>query len=189
MTKGKELPPDEAWEAIQKLALEEEAERVGKLSDEEIDQELAQKGIDPKALRQRGKALAERLAAKPPAPVIALPAPPPRRGGPLYVWIAAAAIAAAVPVAIALIHQDEGVSSGWHPSPSAQAQAAGLRDQALRACREGHFPECERGLDEAKALDPSGEERSDVREARRRIEQAHKAPPSLAPSEGAPAPR
>lgn len=54
----------EAWEALERMAVREEAERIAALSDEELDAELAAHGIDPKAARARGAALAAELLAK-----------------------------------------------------------------------------------------------------------------------------
>lgn len=56
--------PAEVWEALEKEAIQEEADRVAALSAEELDAELAAQGIDPKAARERGAALAARLLAE-----------------------------------------------------------------------------------------------------------------------------
>jgi len=56
-------------EALQRDALHEEAERVASLSDAELDAELHERGVDAKAARERGAALAAKLlAARKPAP-------------------------------------------------------------------------------------------------------------------------
>ncbi|HEX3774824.1 MAG TPA: sigma factor [Polyangiaceae bacterium] len=49
-------------------------------------------------------------------------------------------------------------------SPEDRARA--LRDQALERCANAHYDECLRGLDQAKALDPIGEQASAVQAAR-----------------------
>jgi hypothetical protein len=61
MSSKKTRPPHEVWEALEKESLADEAARVAKLSDAELDAELASHGLDPKALRAKGAALAETL--------------------------------------------------------------------------------------------------------------------------------
>ncbi len=56
--------PAEVWALLEKEAIQEEADRVAALSPEELDAELAAQGIDPKAARERGAALAARLLAE-----------------------------------------------------------------------------------------------------------------------------
>jgi len=56
--------PAEVWAALETQAIRDEGERVAALSDEELDAELAAQGIDPKAARARGAALAAELLAE-----------------------------------------------------------------------------------------------------------------------------
>jgi|HubBroStandDraft_1064217.scaffolds.fasta_scaffold159699_2 hypothetical protein len=63
MTSKKNRPPHEVWDALEELALEEEAERVMGLSDPELDAELSRRGFDPKVIRARGAALGKLLQA------------------------------------------------------------------------------------------------------------------------------
>ena len=77
------LPPHEAWDRAVENLLDDEAERVAKLTDEEVDRDLARKGVDPKAIRAKGEALAAKLkagkaamAAKVSAPSAVAPAKP-----------------------------------------------------------------------------------------------------------------
>jgi hypothetical protein len=64
VTKKPKRSPEQAWKALEEMALREEGERVASLTDEELDAELAASGIDPEAARARGAALAARLLAK-----------------------------------------------------------------------------------------------------------------------------
>jgi hypothetical protein len=49
-----------------------------------------------------------------------------------------------------------------HPAPDASE----VRDHALQACAAQRWDECLRGLDEARELDPTGDETPEVRAAR-----------------------
>ncbi len=64
MSSKKKRSPDEAWDALLEDArLEEEAARITALSNGELDRELGQHGLDPKAIRARGAAIGQGLAA------------------------------------------------------------------------------------------------------------------------------
>jgi len=58
------LGPGEAWGAIEEMLTADEAARVSALSDAQLDEELAKKGLDPAELRARGEALARELAER-----------------------------------------------------------------------------------------------------------------------------
>jgi hypothetical protein len=172
------LQPDEAWDALEKMALDDEAERVGALSDEEIDAELASEGLDPKALRARGAALAAKLKAAVPAPVVELGVKARLPARKRWVALLAAATLAAVALAVAvptvvIIAERRGLWPGdTMVSAPPRKDAAELRRDALIACHEQRWHDCLRGLDEARGLDPKGEESQDVKDARREIEDA-----------------
>jgi hypothetical protein len=61
MSSKKKLSPHETWDGLEKQSLADEAARVAKLSDAELNAELAAHGVDPKAIRAKGAALAESL--------------------------------------------------------------------------------------------------------------------------------
>jgi DNA-directed RNA polymerase specialized sigma24 family protein len=65
-------------------------------------------------------------------------------------------------------------------------RARTLRQSALEKCAAAEYPECLAQLDEAKALDPIGEDTSDVRDARNSA--AHALASPTGPSAPAPAP-
>jgi len=76
-------------------------------------------------------------------------------------------------------------------TPSPFERARSLRQNALQRCAEGAYPECIAGLDQAKALDPSGEEASAIGDARRAAANAARGPlipdrPAGSPSSFAP---
>jgi len=60
----KKLAPDEAWDALEKMAADDEVERVLALSDEDLDAELGKTGANPERVRQRGEDLGRRLVAE-----------------------------------------------------------------------------------------------------------------------------
>ena len=60
----RKLSPAEAWDLAVSNHLDDEAERVAKMTDEELDRDLRAKGLDPAEVRAKGKALAERLRAR-----------------------------------------------------------------------------------------------------------------------------
>jgi hypothetical protein len=63
-------------------------------------------------------------------------------------------------------YRDDGVAGG---APDRRPEAAELRKEAVRLCREGQFAECEARLDRAFRLEPEGEGDPDVTRARAAI--------------------
>jgi hypothetical protein len=59
----KTLLPHEAWDRAIESMLDDEAERISKMTAEELDADLRAKGADPVALRAKGIAVAARLLA------------------------------------------------------------------------------------------------------------------------------
>jgi hypothetical protein len=178
-------------EALQRGALHDEAEHVASLSDPELDAELHERGVDAKAARERGAALAARLlAARKPAPVapmgatlfrsnvVDLAARRARTAAATAISFAAAAAAVGMAVAgvagIAAHPPTEGqvdpsaqpALSTQPPDDSARREAEALRTAALRACQVHSFGKCRDGLDEASKLDPEGDDLPAVQRAR-----------------------
>jgi hypothetical protein len=179
MTRGKKLSPDEAWDALQKMALRDQAERVSKLSDQELDRELASKGVDPKALRARGAALAEKLRAAAHEEPTKPSDQAPKRQRPGWVAMVAAACFGAgaltvgipaVLVPIARPPPDLAPDPLVPPSTSLQHEAASLRRIAKDACARRLWSDCLKALDAAKVIDPEGENSTEVRQERSAIE-------------------
>ena len=182
-TPKKKLAPDEAWDALEKMAVDDEVERVLALSDEDLDEELRKTGANPERVRERGENLGRRLAAEGQA----RKASPGRAGSAAtsrrrwVAWLAAATLGAAVVGVLAMnagavvawlrplppIGPDDG---GLLPRPlSPQELAESLRGRARAECSRGDYVRCERDLDEARALEPAGEARPEVVELRRAI--------------------
>jgi hypothetical protein len=197
--------PEEILAALEEADLSDEADRVAGLSDGEVDRELALAGVDPAAVRTKGREGFERAMkgrvdglAKPAAEQasgtsrergprarpLALPPHRARPPGRLHAaWIAAAAVAAttglvAIATAPAVVAwwrpgHDTNVDGTPHPPRTpAQERARSLRDTAATACAKGLFAECAAGLDEARRLDPAGEDEGRVKELRQAIEGA-----------------
>jgi hypothetical protein len=181
MSRDRKLPPHEAWDAVEKTAIEQEAARVHELSDQALDEELAARKIDPKALRDRGEAFAAQLAARSSRRNDALPARAEARDHPhaRWVWLAPAAVFAVL-IGLALLNAAS-VVAWFEPShepvgpdiardaalaPTPFERAAKLREQALAACDQELWSACKEGLDEAQRLDPAGEGDVRVQQAR-----------------------
>jgi hypothetical protein len=203
-------PKRDAIDFVDELLIEEEAERIAALSPESLHAEMAKSGLDP----ARAGLLVERVLAHEPSVVVAEPrekSSPPgsvrttpsmasiarrrntRRASMVWVGVAAvmatAAIAAARPAILAWLAPAPVPSSPSPPSaPAPEERAAALREEALTACAKGYLRKCEQGLDEAKKLDPSGENDVRVQKARGSIrEQSNPAPfegakPPLSPN-------
>ena len=64
--------------------------------------------------------------------------------------------------------------------PSLHAIAEVVRGRALRQCQQEYWRECEDTLDQAKAIDPDGEDEPAVRDARQDLDRWHRgAPPGV----------
>jgi hypothetical protein len=196
MTKKRKLSPDEAWDAVEKGALDDEAERVASLSKDALDRELDAAGKDPAAVRARGAALAAQLLMKgasasasdvvsPPESAPRLPgsARPPARVRLAWVAGVGGVVAAAAGVVVALLATHgpgpgtphatgpdtvDGAAVG--PATQSPAELAkNLRYEAYEACGDYRWAECEQKLDEAKRLDPGGDGEPNVQQARRAV--------------------
>jgi hypothetical protein len=93
--------PDEILDAIEEQDAADEADRILALSDEALDRELEAAGLDPKAVRERGREIGERVTARGDPESIgggAWVSEAPRARGssvPRWAWLAAAALVAA----------------------------------------------------------------------------------------------
>jgi DNA-directed RNA polymerase specialized sigma24 family protein len=75
------------------------------------------------------------------------------------------------------------------PAPSAPDRALALRDAALELCRQRRWRACLDGLDQARVLDPAGDQAEPIREARAAAQRLEVAPPPSATPEPAPSAR
>src|SRR6516162_6173510 len=71
----KKRAPEEAWDALEKMELDDEVDRVLGLSDKELDDELAKAGADPQRVRDRGRTVAAQIEATATPPVERAPTP------------------------------------------------------------------------------------------------------------------
>jgi hypothetical protein len=89
------------------------------------------------------------------------------------VYIGGLATAAAVAL---VIRSSTTTTTPTYPVPTvptaSSSPADSIRQEAFEACGRGHWAECERKLDEAKAIDPEGETNADVQQARRMASKA-----------------
>jgi hypothetical protein len=173
--------PEEAWDALEQMRVDDEVDRVLGLSEAQLDAELKDAGADPAKVRARGEAIGRELDAKRAATKKHVnggagkdvPAKPEK--GPSGLrrrWIAwgVPAVAAAGWLAFQLTSRPPLVA---HPAPT----AAELRDEGLAACTRSDFTECAKKLDEAKELDPDGERAPRIVKAREDIARATKVAP------------
>jgi len=176
--------PEEVLKAIEEPDPEEEMERVLAMTPEERRKELEAAGVDMNELHAKADAWHERFvqagaAAEAKAKAgqgasagqprtRSLPPKPPRRS-----FVNLAAMAAVVAVAGGVVY----TFAMRPPEPVAspdQRTAEELRKRAFDACNREQWKECLAGLDEAKRLDPAGDEEPAVQAARKHAVQANK---------------
>ena len=61
MSRDAKKTPAETWDALEKMPLEDEVDRVLGMSDAQLDEELEGAGLDPKAVRERGRQIGRQL--------------------------------------------------------------------------------------------------------------------------------
>jgi hypothetical protein len=160
-----------AWSLIEDAIAEHEVERVGELSGEELAAEMKKAGLDPARARAlTDKALAAAGASAEPSKVVSLDAQRRRRWTRASLWLVAASFAGYAAITLG---GPGGVGTG-DTRTEAEIRAADLREEAYAACAKGDALVCKGKLDEAKKLDPKGEQKSDVLGARARIEELEK---------------
>jgi hypothetical protein len=200
MSDPRKLPPDEAWDAVTRMAMRDEAERVEALSPEELAREVAATGRDPEVERAKALALVARIKGEASAPANAAAgagaarAPgstdaggvsraAPRPGSRTLVWALAAVLGGGAVVLfferqeiIALFHPEKRQPIEIRPDPDARPSvAAALRDEASKECDAEKWGLCATELDDARAIDPAGESSAVVKAMRKAIE-SHSAP-------------
>jgi uncharacterized protein YjiS (DUF1127 family) len=170
--------PSVTWETIEKVADQGERTRLEALSEEDIDRELRDAGIEPeeavkvvqRAVEEAGEKSSR--AAGPAAPPLAQApaANQKKRWSPgAIAAMGAVALAAGVLLVVAM-QQPDGVAHG-RPDDAAttQERAAKLREEAYEACDARAWAVCDGKLDEARSLDPAGESDPRVIAARKAI--------------------
>jgi hypothetical protein len=176
------LTPEEVLDAIEDADAADEAARILALSDGDLDRELYEAGLDPDAVRARGRKIGERAmrfagerSADGDAWVTAAPPAPRRSVPPRWSVLLAAALAAVVvggaPFAVRLLSKpdDRPIQNrpDASPTPTAAPSPQPIRERALEACDRQQWAECLNGLDEARMLDPAGDRDPRIQVARR----------------------
>lgn len=164
---GPRSPMDDLFDRIEEQDASDEAKRILALDEAGVDRELAAGGFDPAAVRAKGLALGE-------AAVRAMRHRRLVRGakiGAVAGGLAAAAILAwwlLRPSPLPIVPEP---AKSVAPAPPASPLdlAAVLRADAYEACGRAQWATCARELDEARDLDPAGEETPEVRAARKRV--------------------
>jgi hypothetical protein len=176
------------WEELVDEAGEDEIDRAASVSVAQAEAELKAAGFDVAAERAKASALLDALQSGAPEEVTkvkeagnALEAPqatPPRsrsaeekrrtRARPPVAWLAAAAMlgVAAGAALDAGLRPPELVGRPAPPSAAALSAAADLRRQAAAACDTKQWTVCLADLDEARAVDPAGDDTPTVKTLR-----------------------
>jgi hypothetical protein len=193
---SKRRKASEVWDRLAMEAGEDEIEAAAAMTDAQVDEYLAASGLDTPAVRSQADAFLAALAApRPDAPAIEKPAPDrkaavapvpkaePRRRVPAGVVLVAAAVAVggAVGTYVALHQGPPGPDqprpepphppppSTVAPAPSDLLSARELRQRAVEEYANHNLMGAQRWLEEAKAIDPEGDEAPEVQELRRKL--------------------
>jgi hypothetical protein len=146
--------------------VDEEADRLAKMSDEDFEREMGAKA-EPSHVPTAEELLArgaERAARGGPATGAKGKAVPVQPRRPPWIALLAAAAIGGVVVAVVMNPHEMRVSpprpdddSGGEQEPTAQERAARMREEAFAACAKRRWEECESRLNLAKKVDPAGD--------------------------------
>jgi|SRR5579859_5219113 len=151
--------PSEVWAALEESALDDEMDAVLAMTPEERRRELREAGFDLEKVHARADALGTEPTR--PDPVVVLR--PKRRR--LAVVVAGVALAAGIalvvdralaPAPVAAHHSEE--------APAERARA--LRQEAREACAARSWARCKDELNEARDLDPDGDQAPEIQALR-----------------------
>jgi hypothetical protein len=194
-----EIDHARGWMFVEKLLAEEDAGRVERLSDKELEDEMRAGGYDPALVpsaevllarvearaAERAKTEAEAQGAR------VIPMRPPRRSHWVLTLVAAMFALFIVvmvrqgPAIVAFFKHEPaeiGPDNSWSPprAPApptpAQKEAEAFRDKAVTHCDHMQWSMCRLNLDYAQALDPAGEDSPRVQKARAQIREIDEAP-------------
>jgi hypothetical protein len=173
----KKRAPEEAWDALEKMELDDEVDRVLGLSDKELDDELAKGGADPQQVRNRGRQIAAQIVPSA-TPTLGQPPKPSGAAAPAKViplrrvrLVALLAAALGVFAVVLLVRRPDGDVTQGNPARRREL-AAEHRAKASAECAASHWQACLDALDDAKDLDPAGDQDVSVRDLRRSAESA-----------------
>ena len=163
MSTSKDKPRD-VFESIEEQDADDEARRILAMDDAELDRELAAGGLDPAAVREKGRALGESLMRAARRARLVKGA---KIGG-----VVAAVLAIAVGAAW-LLRPPSHLPIGPEPPVPNVTPAPGptpreLRLEATTACDARSWDVCVHLLDRAAALDPVGDRTAEVQATRAR---------------------
>jgi histidinol dehydrogenase len=164
----------ELWDALEEATMDAELDAVLAMSPEERRRALEEAGFDIEKVHAQADALhaeAARQAAVAVVPVAVAPVaavvpPRSRKLRALVVVPSVLAMAAGVALVVKLATPPPPVGSAPPQDPNV-VRAEAIRRTARDACQAQQWPLCIRELDEAKALDPEGDEDPDVQALRR----------------------
>ena len=162
--------PSEVWAALEEDALDDEMEAVLAMSPEERRRELRGAGFD----LEKVHAQADALGAEPARPKLVAVLRPKRWRLAVVVPLAAA-LAAGIALLVTSVLPPAPVAT-HHPDSPPAVRAAALRQEAHAACQARTWSTCLDKLNEARALDPSGDQAPDVQMLRRSAEDPPRAP-------------
>jgi hypothetical protein len=184
------------WKKLVDEAGEDEIDRAASVSVEQAEADLKAAGFDVAAERAKANAFLDALEGGAPrsAPGVAPQVTPPAarqadekrraRRRPSVAWLAAAATLGAVAggALVAALQQRALVDTHPPPAPSNSVPvvpsaadlvaAADLRRQAAAACDAHRWDACLKKLDEARAIDPAGDDTPTVKSLRERATNA-----------------
>jgi hypothetical protein len=149
--------PNEVWAALEDDALEAEMDAVLAMSPEERRRELREAGFDLEKVHAQADAL-----GAPPARPEREARVRPRRLRLAVVIPLAAALAAGVALAVKSALPPAPVAEGRPDDSPSELRAAALRQEARQACEARSWPTCLDKLNEARALDPTGDQAPEV---------------------------
>jgi hypothetical protein len=181
--------PARAWKYAMKLLAEEELQRLDKMSDEKVEDEMRAQGRDPARVPSAEELLAKataRGARKTGHQTRVAPLARARRARGTM-WLVAATLAAVVIAVVAMngaaivalfkgngdIRADD-AGRTWR-NEIAHRQADKLRDDAENECQLKLWGACEASLDEALKQDPAGESEERVERMRKMVDEAARA--------------
>jgi hypothetical protein len=154
----------DVFDRIEAEDADDDARRILAMSDAELDHELAAGGLDPVAVRAKGRALGESLMRAPKRARLVKGA---KIGG-----LVAAGVAIALGAAWLLRPPPTFPISPEPPPPSAVPKVdpapRELRLEATIACDARKWDTCVQLLDQAAALDPAGDRSAEVQATRAR---------------------
>jgi hypothetical protein len=147
---------------LEGAAVKAELDSVLALTPEERRRELQAAGFDLETVHAKSDALFASIAS---APVTVLRPKRPRLAVVLPVGLAlAAAVALVIKAAL-----PEPVPTAIPPDDTPAYRAGAMRADARKSCKEHRWHECLAELDDAKALDPAGDDTPELKELRREI--------------------